>query len=673
MCGIFGIIRQKDACVRVPDAHSMLRTLYRYSETRGKESAGLHVYLPDLQKSWTLKEARSATEFIAGNAFKRTLGDVQMLTNQADLGEIYISHSRLVTNGTADDDANNQPVYRNGITAVHNGIITNVGALWQQHSHLDRTAEVDTEMVAAHVAHSRMQQVSFGEALKNLYTSIEGAATCAFVEEGSKQLWLSTNTGDLYMVLLEGMCVFASERYILEQTLKKHGYDRYVCAIDWVQPFTACVMNVVNVKPQVVSFAQQQPAPVFVGADIPVEHIDTRKQPHKHVHHCGISQPKAPSLRYDVEALKALKRCSTCVLPETFPFIHFSEDGECNYCKNYQPKYKGLDAQARKEAFYNTVKHYKGDGKRPDVLVPFSGGRDSSYGLHVIKEEFGFNPITFTYDWGMVTDLARRNIARMCGQLGVQNILVSANIKQKRLNIKKNVEAWMKNPQLGMVPLFMAGDKHFFKIVNQLKRQTGITLDLWSANPLENTDFKSGFCNISPDFGKKSVDYLSLKRRLGLLYYYAKQFGINPSYLNGSLLDTFQAFLSYYFEPRNDFYFMFDHMIWDEREVDPLLLETYNWETSPDSPSTWRIGDGTAAFYNYIYVTANGFSEFDTFRSNQIREGMMNRDDALALVLKENTPREESFLWYCNVVGLDANKVVEVIHTLNNPALAGTR
>lgn len=49
----------------------------------------------------------------------------------------------------------------------------------------------------------------------------------------------------------------------------------------------------------------------------------------------------------------------------------------------------------------------------PEVLVPFSGGRDSSYGLHVLKTEFNLKIISFTYDWGMVTDLGRRNIARL--------------------------------------------------------------------------------------------------------------------------------------------------------------------------------------------------------------------------------------------------------------------
>lgn len=46
-----------------------------------------------------------------------------------------------------------------------------------------------------------------------------------------------------------------------------------------------------------------------------------------------------------------------------------------------------------------------------------------------------------------------------------------------------------------------------------------------------------------------------------------------------------------------------------------------------DTNTTWRIGDGTAAFYNYVYYTVAGFTEHDTFRSNQIREGQMTREE----------------------------------------------
>ena len=42
---------------------------------------------------------------------------------------------------------------------------------------------------------------------------------------------------------------------------------------------------------------------------------------------------------------------------------------------------------------------------------------------------------------------------------------------------------------------------------------------------------------------------------------------------------------------------------WDENIINDTLLNKYKWEKSSDTDSTWRIGDGAAPFYNYIYHT----------------------------------------------------------------------
>ena len=63
----------------------------------------------------------------------------------------------------------------------------------------------------------------------------------------------------------------------------------------------------------------------------------------------------------------------------------------------------------------------------------------------------------------------------------------------------KKCKSMVKKPDLGMVNIFTAGDKHFFKHVEDVKKHTGISLNLWSVNPLEVTHFKSGFLGIKPD------------------------------------------------------------------------------------------------------------------------------------------------------------------------------
>ena len=133
--------------------------------------------------------------------------------------------------------------------------------------------------------------------------------------------------------------------------------------------------------------------------------------------------------------------------------------------------------------------------------------------------------------------------------------------------------------------------------------------------------------------------------------------------MNSSLLDSAKAFATYYITPHS-YFNLFDYLPWEEDTIEKTLISEYDWELSPDTTTTWRIGDGTASFYNYIYYTVAGFSEFDTFRSNQIREGMMDRETALAKVNIENRPRFESMKWYLDTIGLDFEDTIKIINKI---------
>ena len=117
------------------------------------------------------------------------------------------------------------------------------------------------------------------------------------------------------------------------------------------------------------------------------------------------------------------------------------------------------------------------------------------------------------------------------------------------------------------------------------------------------------------------------------------------------------------FTRKTDYLHIFDYWRWDETEIDSTL-ESYNWEKAPDTNTTWRIGDGTAALYNYIYYTVAGFTEHDTFRSNQIREGCISRKEALNLVLDENRPRYPNIRWYLDAVNVDYETTIRRINSI---------
>ena len=81
-------------------------------------------------------------------------------------------------------------------------------------------------------------------------------------------------------------------------------------------------------------------------------------------------------------------------------------------------------------------------------------------------------------------------------------------------------------------------------------------------------------------------------------------------------------------------------------------------------PKILRI-DGTSAFYNFIYLSAVGFTEHDTFKSNQIREGILTREEVMVDMESFNYPRLETIKSYLDMVGVDFEDAMNKIISLD--------
>ncbi|MFH0822395.1 MAG: hypothetical protein V2B18_06555, partial [Pseudomonadota bacterium] len=145
-------------------------------------------------------------------------------------------------------------------------------------------------------------------------------------------------------------------------------------------------------------------------------------------------------------------------------------------------------------------------------------------------------------------------------------------------------------------------------------------------------------------------------------WHYGKHFISNPAYLNRSLLDSAWAYWCVFFNHWKGINF-YNYIQWDEDEIVSTIVREFNWETEPDTISTWRIDDGTAAFYNYVYMAIAGFNENEAFRSVQIRNGELDRQKALELVKEENKPRFQSLEWYADTIGFDCNRAIKIVNS----------
>lgn len=602
MCGIFGIISPNK--INKKD----LILLTNHSQQRGKDSSGLI--------------------FLEQNRYKILRADysIDKLLDKANPynSSLVLGHSRLITNGLSD----NQPVVKDDVFVLHNGIIINDDEIWSNLD-IERKYKIDSEIIAALAIDHLNHQKPIEEIPEIILSQCVGVVSCALLIQSKGKLILFSNNGSLYVGNKENSIYFSSEKYPLN--------------------LISCE-NIIQIKDTVKIID------VPVPNSFDVNLIDYNHRTENLIPEFSYNKHQESLLEY--KKLN-LKRCTKCILPETMPFIRFDDQGVCNYCHHYKIR----NNPKPKEELFKLVEPYR-KAKGLECIVPFSGGRDSCFGLHLIVKDLGLKPVTYTYDWGMVTDLGRRNISRMCSELGVENIIVAADISQKRKNIRMNLDAWLKSPHLGMMAMLTAGDKHFFRYVEEVKKQTGIQLNLWGINPLEVTHFKTGFLGIKPDFEEERVYSHGVMKQLR---YHFKRFRAmleSPGYFNSSLWDTLSGEYYRSFTEKKDYYHIFDFWRFEEDLVNKTLVDQYGWELAVDTTTTWRIGDGTAAFYNYVYYTVAGFTEHDTFRSNQIREGQLTREKALELVENENQPRYQNIRWYLDTLGLEFEMVIKIVNSI---------
>lgn len=120
-----------------------------------------------------------------------------------------------------------------------------------------------------------------------------------------------------------------------------------------------------------------------------------------------------------------MHRCARCVLPETFPSVAFDQAGVCNYCRQYDRRRPLLERERARlrERFEQLMAETRGRHAY-DCLMAWSGGKDSTYTLLLLRQRYALNVSAFTFDNGFVSPTAFQNMERVSAELGVDHIIV---------------------------------------------------------------------------------------------------------------------------------------------------------------------------------------------------------------------------------------------------------
>jgi len=121
-----------------------------------------------------------------------------------------------------------------------------------------------------------------------------------------------------------------------------------------------------------------------------------------------------------------VKKCGKCGLPETYETIEFDPKGVCNICHSTTYKQHGIDWAARKTILDGIVEKFRGKHDY-DCIVPFSGGKDSTFQLYYLCREYRLKPLVIRFNHGFLRPKVKENTERVLKALGVDFLEFTPN------------------------------------------------------------------------------------------------------------------------------------------------------------------------------------------------------------------------------------------------------
>jgi len=328
-----------------------------------------------------------------------------------------------------------------------------------------------------------------------------------------------------------------------------------------------------------------------------------------------------------------MRICSTCVLPETFPGIRFDENGKCSYCK----KYRGQDNQDQlkerfKDKFLGVLKDTKGKGPY-DALMAYSGGKDSTYTLTRLKEDFGLRVLAITFDHGFVSPMALENIRKVTDALNVDHIAFHPGGGTL-------CEVFVKSMRPGMYPikaLERASSicNSCMNIVKSFLLRTAIEMEVplvaygWSPGqaPIQSSVFKTNGSMV------QQMQQAMLKPVRDMVGNRLSAFLLEERHYENKSADPGSRF-PYLVHP-------LAFMNYDEERILESIREL-GWvdPKDTDANSTNCLLNG---FANQVHMEQHAFHPYAFEIAGLVREGYMTRDEGLK---KLSTPSDPKVIAY---------------------------
>jgi N-acetyl sugar amidotransferase len=335
--------------------------------------------------------------------------------------------------------------------------------------------------------------------------------------------------------------------------------------------------------------------------------------------------------------------CKKCVTPNTRPHIEFNSEGVCSACQIAEQKKVEINWNERKKTLEKIFdRHRKNRDGEYDCIIPVSGGKDSTYQVHIVKNVYNLNPLCVTFRTLARTPRGEENLQSL-RNMGVDHIDFSPNPIGVNKLTRKAFDEFGDCSLLDHLAIY--------SIIPNLAVKLRIPLIVWGENPLMEyggSEDDSKIHNLNREFlrkhhilkGKELEEWvdenLTLQEIQSMIY---------PGNKDLEKIGCKPIFLGYY-------------LPWDAKQNMEIAIK-YGFKVREKGPimGLYDYADldcMNIVIHHYFKWFKFGFNRITDNASNEIRKRRMTREEAIKLVRERDgrKPPKEYILAFCKQIGI---------------------
>ena len=347
-----------------------------------------------------------------------------------------------------------------------------------------------------------------------------------------------------------------------------------------------------------------------------------------------------------------IERCKKCTLPITWETLYFDEEGICNICKNWDTKDTEIDWDEREKDLIKIFEDIKIKQKDEpyDILLPYSGGKDSTYTLYVVVKKYGLRPLVISFDHGFYRPKTLDNRTRTFRRLGVDVLTFTPNwrvVKKTMLEAFKRKGDFCWHCHAGI-----------FAYPMQIAVKYNIPLIIWGEGGGEYEAYFK-FADL------EQTDEWKFNRRIIL--------GMRAEDMAGFIGEDLSALSSYIYPAKEELERvgvkslpLGKYVPWNQEENTEVIKRELGWEEDeveslfPPTPTFDKVECMLTGIRDYIKFLKRNFSRITHRTTIDIKQGKITREEGLKLIDEFEKVKPASLPYFLDLIGLNEDEFHEI-------------